>query len=87
MIRPIATMGDPVLQQMAREVTLDELPTPEIQSVIDDMISTLRSTTGVGLAAPQISESLRIVLVDKPLTVLVNPVVTPLSAEADLDPS
>lgn len=77
MIRPIATIGDPVLQQLAREVTPEELRTPEIQAVIDDLISTLKSTTGVGLAAPQISEPLRICIVDKPLTVLVNPVVTP----------
>jgi len=83
MIRPIALIGDPVLLQMAREVTSEELPTPEIQAVIDDMISTLKSTTGVGLAAPQISESLRIVIVDKPLTILVNPVVTPLTTTTD----
>ena len=84
MIRPIATLGDPVLQQIAREVDPDALRSPEIQAVIDDMVSTLKGTTGVGLAAPQISQSLRICIVDKPLTVLVNPVLTPVGDETDV---
>lgn len=83
MIREIREQGDPVLGQMAREVDLEELGSPEIQSVIDDLVATLRSTTGVGLAAPQIGESLRICVVDKPLTVLVNPVITPFGEEVD----
>ena len=83
MIRPIATMGDPVLLQIAHEVTREQLATPEVQQVIDDLIQTLKSTTGVGLAAPQIHESVRIIVVDKPLTVLVNPVVTPVDDVTD----
>ncbi len=83
MIRQIATQGDPVLSQIAREVTADELLSPEVQQVIDDMLATLRATTGVGLSAPQISESLRIVIVDKPMTVLVNPIVTPVGDVTD----
>ena len=87
MIRPIAVMGDPILKQMAREVTREELPTDFIQNLIDDMLATLKaSKTGVGLAAPQISQSLRIVLVADPMTVLVNPVVTPVGDEMDLGP-
>ena len=79
MNRPIAVMGDPILKQMAREVTREELPTDFIQNLIDDMLATLKaSKTGVGLAAPQISQSLRIVLVADPMTVLVNPEVTVL---------
>ena len=77
MIRPIAVMGDPVLREIAREVTLEELASPEVQGIIDDMVQTMHSAGGVGLAAPQISQSLRICVIDKPLTVLVNPVVTP----------
>lgn len=72
-----------MLEQMAREVDGFELATPEIQAIIDDLISTLRSTTGVGMAAPQIGESLRICIVDKPLTILVNPVITPIGEETD----
>jgi peptide deformylase len=83
MIRQIATQGDPVLSQIARDVTDEELQTPELQQIIDDMLQTLKSTTGVGLAAPQISESLRIVIVDKPMTVLINPIVTPVGDVTD----
>lgn len=83
MIRPIAVMGDPILKQIAREVTLEELRTDRVQALIDDMIATLKRANGAGLAAPQVSESLRIVLVGQPLTVLVNPVVTPIGDVTD----
>lgn len=76
-------MGDPVLTQMAREVELHEIGTPELEKVIDDLVSTLKSTIGVGMAAPQIGESLRICVVDKPLTILINPVITPFGEEED----
>lgn len=69
---------------MAREVLPEEIGTPAIEAVIDDLVATLRSTTGVGIAAPQIGESLRICVVDKPLTVLVNPVITPIGSEVDV---
>ncbi len=83
MIRPIAVMGDPVLKQIAREVTAEELPTDAIQSLIDDMIATVKHADGAGLAAPQVSESLRIVVVTEPMTVLVNPVLTPVGDVTD----
>lgn len=83
MIRTILTEGHPTLNAIARDVTDDELKTPELQQIIDDMISTLKSTTGVGLAAPQIGESLRIVIVDKPMTVLINPLLTPVGETKD----
>ncbi len=70
--------------QMAREVRPEELGTAEIEAVIDDLVATLRSTTGVGMAAPQIGESLRICVVDKPLTILINPVITPMGEETDV---
>jgi peptide deformylase len=83
MIRAIREMGDPVLEQMAREVMPEEIGTPELETIIDDLVATLRSTTGVGMAAPQIGESLRICIVDKPLTVLINPIITPFGEETD----
>ncbi len=85
MIRPIAVMGDPVLKQIAREVTPEELPTAEVQAIIDDMLQTLKaSKTGIGLAAPQISESIRIVALTDPMVVLVNPILTPMGEEMDV---
>lgn len=83
MIRTVLTDSDPILRQIARPVTLDELASPEIQGVIDDLLATFKSMPAAGLAAPQIGESLCIVVVDKPVTVLVNPVLTPVGTEVD----
>jgi peptide deformylase len=84
-------MGDPVLRQEAREVTAEELAGAEVQQLIDDMIETMRAANGAGLAAPQVGVSLRIAVIEVregnprypykppiPLTVIVNPHLTPL---------
>jgi peptide deformylase len=87
----IREMGDPVLRQEARTVTPEELASPEIQRLIDDMIETMRAANGAGLAAPQVGVLLRIAVIEVrpgnprypykpiiPLTVIVNPELTPL---------
>ncbi|HTU99934.1 MAG TPA: peptide deformylase [Luteitalea sp.] len=61
MRRPILRYGDPVLHRKA--VAVDAL-TREIDTLIDDMRDTMHAASGVGLAAPQVGESLRICLVD-----------------------
>lgn len=83
MIRKVLLDGDPILRQVARPVTLDELSSPAIQGVIDDLVSTFKSMPAAGLAAPQIGESLCIVVIDRPITVLVNPVITPVGTDTD----
>lgn len=92
-IRKIAQIGHPVLRQRAREVTRDELASPAIQQFIDDLIETMRDASGAGLAAIQIYEPIRICAIEVnhnprypykppiPLTVLVNPVLTPVGDE------
>ncbi len=77
MRRPILRYGEPVLTQKAAPVA--EL-TPRIDALIDDMRETMHGAAGVGLAAPQIGESLRLCLVDlsagrrpEQLLVLINP--------------
>ena len=55
-IREIATVGHPVLRERARELTADELASPEVQRLIDDMIDTMRDANGAGLAANQVHE-------------------------------
>jgi len=90
-VRPIATVGHPVLRERAREVTAEELRSPEVQGLIDDMIETTRDASGAGLAANQVHETLRIAVIEVrennprypykppiPLTVIVNPVIEPL---------
>lgn len=53
-------MGHPVLRQKARPVEPKELRTVPLQKFIDDMIDTMHEYSGVGLAAPQVHEGLRI---------------------------
>src|SRR6476660_8152290 len=59
-ILKIARMGHPVLRAKARAVHPSEIRTPTIQQLIDDMFETMKEYQGVGLAAPQVHESLRI---------------------------
>jgi peptide deformylase len=61
MIRPILKHGAPVLHRSADPVS--EI-TPDVQSLVDDMIQTMYAAPGVGLAAPQIGVPLRIFVVD-----------------------
>ena len=59
-ILKVARMGHPVLRQRARAIEPKELKTVPLQKFIDDMIATMDEYSGVGLAAPQVHESLRI---------------------------
>lgn len=61
MIRPIVKFGDSVLQEPARDV---DTITPEIQTLITDMVATMYAAPGIGLAAPQVGVPLRIFVVD-----------------------
>ncbi len=95
-IRKIAKMGHPVLHQMAAPV--DDPTDPEIARLAVDMQDTLEDIGGNGIAAPQIYVGLRVVVfrlgrsllaADSPIeprswTVMVNPEVTPLTAETVL---
>lgn len=92
-ILEIAQIGSPVLRKRAAELDPTELASPEIQSFIDDLVETMHHAKGAGLAAIQVSRLLRIVAIEVrdnprypykpniPLTILVNPVLTPLSDE------
>ena len=89
-IRKIAQMGEPVLRRVARPLSVEELKTPAIQTLIDDMIDTMHDADGAGLAAPQVYESIQLCVIevsrnprypdalDIPLTILINPLVTPM---------
>ncbi|MBP6839031.1 MAG: peptide deformylase, partial [Kofleriaceae bacterium] len=92
-IRKIAQIGHPVLRQVSRPVGRDELASPAMQVFIDDLIDTMRDADGAGLAAPQIYEPIQVCAIEVrdnprypykpriPLTVLVNPVLTPVGDE------
>jgi peptide deformylase len=59
-ILKVARMGHPVLREQARTVDKAELKSPTVQQFIDSMIDTMWEYAGVGLAAPQVHESLRL---------------------------
>ena len=91
----VAKLGNPILRQIAQPIDLKSLSAlnSELQTLIDNMIDTMRKEDGVGLAAPQVSRSLQLVVIeclandryseapDIPLTVLVNPVITHFGEE------
>ena len=92
-VRAIATVGHPVLRERAREVTREELASPAIQTLIDDLIDTMHHANGAGIAANQVHEAVRVAVIEVdhnprypykppiPLTVIVNPVIEPLDDE------
>ncbi|MBE0622005.1 MAG: peptide deformylase [Burkholderiales bacterium] len=95
MIREVLKMGDPRLLLQARP--LEQFDTPELHTLLADMRDTMAHLSGAGLAAPQIGVDLQVVIfgVEKnerypqaeevPDTVLINPVLTPLSDELEED--
>jgi peptide deformylase len=62
MVYPIVKYGDPVLENLAEEVT--EFDTPELNQLVADMFESMYAARGVGLAAPQIGISRRIAVID-----------------------
>ena len=94
MIRPIPQVGDPVLRVAAATIPPEEVGSVEVQTLIDDLIDTMRDANGAGIAANQVGVPLRVCVigVDRnprypykphiPLTVLVNPTVTVLGDDS-----
>jgi len=88
-ILKVARMGHPVLRERARPVDTSELKDPLFQKLIDDMVETMHEYHGVGLAAPQVHEGVRLfvaVLDDDPdsesdATVIINPDIIPNASD------
>jgi len=85
-VRKIIRMGHPVLRRRARPLRREELDSVVLHRLIADMVDTLHDYGGIGLAAPQVNESVRLALIEipggptrygeldhVPLTVCVNP--------------
>jgi peptide deformylase len=95
MIRDVLKMGDPRLLQQAQP--LQRFDTPELHALLTDMRDTMTHLSGAGLAAPQIGVGLQVVIFgvaqnprypeaeEVPDTVLINPLLTPLSDELEDD--
>src|ERR1700722_20304909 len=60
----IASVGEPVLRASSRELSREQILSPSIQSLIESMRETVRDAPGVGLAAPQIGESLQLAVIE-----------------------
>lgn len=91
-LREIVTLPDPVLRRKAKPVTDFG---PDLQRLVDDMIETMRAAPGVGLAAPQVGVSQRVIVVEYPedeeqedapkkLYVVVNPEIKEISRETEM---
>lgn len=65
-VRNILTVGTPSLRERSEEVTKSQIRSPMMRRLIRDMTDTLAGAKGIGLAAPQIGEQLRVVLFDVP---------------------
>jgi peptide deformylase len=96
-ILKVARLGHPVLRRVTAPLSPQQLESSEIQKFIDDMVETMKEYDGVGLAADQVHESKQIAVLEVadnprypekpkvPLTVLVNPEITPLTEETEDD--
>jgi peptide deformylase len=60
----IVQTGDPVLRRVARPMSVDEIRSPSTQHLIEQMRDTMRAAPGVGLAAPQIGESIQLAVIE-----------------------
>ncbi|MGN6237538.1 peptide deformylase [Dyella sp.] len=95
MIREILKMGDPRLLRVAPAVPASMIGSDELDALIADMFDTMHDAGGVGLAAPQIGVDLQLVIFgfehsdrypeapEVPRTILLNPVITPLSQDME----
>lgn len=89
----ILEIGHPLLREVASPISLEQLRSPEIQLFIDNLVETMHAANGAGLAATQVGAPIRICAIevnknprypykpDIPLTILVNPVLTPIGDE------
>ena len=93
-ILKVARIGHPVIRTPAQPVPKDAFANPSFQRLIDDMRETMYEYEGVGVAGPQVHESLRLAVLEVPgsddgsqeavpFTVLANPVITPLGDELE----
>jgi peptide deformylase len=95
-VLPIVRLGHPALRTVGQPLAPDLLRDPHIQQLIDDMVETMRSAHGIGLAAPQVGAALQLFVYGQvdgdstrepaiPLRVVVNPMLTPQGGELIYD--
>ena len=82
-ILKVARMGHPILRRIADPIPVELIRSAPVQALIHDMFETLQEYDGAGLAAPQVHQSVRIVMLEigDELQVLINPVITALTED------
>ncbi|MBM76071.1 MAG: peptide deformylase [Proteobacteria bacterium] len=85
-ILKIARLGNPILREIAKPISMEELKSKEIQKLIDDLLETVKDASGAGLAAPQVHVSKRILVlrIFEEFEVWVNPEIEILSEDLQL---
>ena len=63
-VRPVLTLGNPLLREVAREIRPEELGTPWLARLVEDMIDTMHHEEGIGIAAPQVGVLKRVIVLD-----------------------
>ena len=88
-LRTIREEGDELLRKKSRKVEIDDITSEKIQSLIDDMLETMHSFNGVGLAAVQVGMLKRVIVIDvedgKGPYVLINPQILKAKGEKECD--
>lgn len=92
--RSVRRIGDPVLRQVAQRIPPEKIGSEEFRALVDDMVDAMHEEGGIGIAAPQVGESVRLCIVELTvdndrydddqsfeLTVMVNPQVSVLDEE------
>lgn len=85
MVYEIVKYGNPILNQVAKEVDIEEI-NDEFRVFLDDMVETMYATDGIGLAAPQIGISKKIFVCDNGEGVVrkvINPIIKPITDETE----
>ncbi len=92
-ILKVAKLGNPILRQIAKPVTMEECQSSDFQDFLTNMVDTMRKLDGVGLAAPQVFQSKQVIVIEslenlrypesptQSLLVMLNPTITYYSTE------
>ncbi len=84
-ILKVARMGNPILRRVADPIPPEQIMNPAVQMMIQDMLDTVLEYDGIGLAAPQVHQSVRLVVLsvdpDEGFEAWINPILTPTTDE------
>ncbi|OUR96300.1 peptide deformylase [Halobacteriovorax marinus] len=65
-VKDLKRMGNPILREVAKEVSIEEICTPEFKHLLTDLFDTMNDSGGIGIAAPQIGVSKQVTLIKIP---------------------